>query len=219
MLSQAVTNSSVFWSMAPFAKSHDMAEVFLSRMDDDFLKNLVFIIPAICIIISWFLSSISFRSRRIVRELSVSCQSSVLNEAVSTRLKYHVGEYMAPWWYNRHIGTILPLGYFPNLVYEREIFTVADGCFAVDWYPRKPAVADDRDGRNSVSSRSSQRGYRPTSERSTSSSSSSSPSSSQDLRICVFYPGLSLGSGNVRSELFGVLPVLNSPSLLIHSRN
>ena len=100
------------------------------------------------------------------RELKVLSQSTALNCAVNTRLKTHVGEYQPPWWYNRHLGTAVAFGYNPNLVYEREIFTANDGIFAVDWYPRKPAV-----GRTG-------------------------------MKICLFYPGLGLGSGNKFAQQF-----------------
>ena len=120
----------------------------------------------ILIIVAWvsfccscYLTSQLYRERKAKRKLGISCQDTVSNNRYRKALQ-RVGEYEPPWWYNRHLGTCVPFGYNPNLIYEREIFSAIDGCFAVDWYPCKPR------------------------ER-------------QYLKICVFYPGLGLGSANV----------------------
>ena len=50
-----------------------------------------------------------------------------------------VGHYVPPWWYNLHLGAILPFGASPCLLFDREVYTHPDGTtFAVDWYPVAP---------------------------------------------------------------------------------
>ena len=116
------------------------------------------------------------------RDLFIVCQNSPFNMKVASALRDNVGDYQPPWWYNRHFGTMIPFGYNPNLTYEREIFTVEDACFAVDWFPRKPVQQT---------------------------------SSSTALKICVFYPGLGLGSQNVRLLLMQYLTCpVNTSSFL-----
>ena len=125
------------------------------------------------------------------------------------------------------MGTLLAFGYDPNLVYEREIFTASDGVFAVDWYPRKPppsagaaatAAAAAAAGARAASVRQTRASAAAASSSSSSSSSTSAQSSSSpSLKICVFYPGLGLGSGNVRPScrLFHLaLPRLASPRVI-----
>lgn len=116
--------------------------------------------------ISCFYTAKVYERKR--RDLFIVCQNSPFNIKVASALRDNIGDYQPPWWYNRHFGTMIPFGYNPNLTYEREIFTVEDACFAVDWFPRKPVQQT---------------------------------SSSKAFKICVFYPGLGLGSQNVRSYL------------------
>jgi hypothetical protein len=97
-------------------------------------------------------------------QLCIICRTTFLNEKIVERLRHNVGEYIPPWWYNRHLGAIVPFGFDAKLKYERELFFVEDACFAVDWYPCNPQHI--------------LRGESP-------------------LKICVFYPGLGLGSTNV----------------------
>ena len=99
------------------------------------------------------------------RDLYIVCQNSSFNLKVASNLRDKIGDYVPPWWYNRHFGTMIPFGYNPNITYEREIFTEEDACFAVDWFPMKP-------DKLYIAGRT--------------------------IKICVFYPGLGLGSQNVR---------------------
>ena len=101
------------------------------------------------------------------RDLYIVCQKSAFNLKVASSLRDKIGDYEPPWWYNRHFGTMIPFGYNPNITYEREIFTVDDACFAVDWFPRKP---------------------------------NQQLMAGKTIKICVFYPGLGLGSQNVKNQ-------------------
>ena len=80
-----------------------------------------------------------------------------------------IGEYKPPWWYWSHLGAIFAFGHDPQLRYEREIITHADGSrCAIDWYPRKPTPL-------SISLLANGDGVEP-------------------IKICVFIPGLGLSS-------------------------
>jgi len=66
--------------------------------------------------------------------------TSDFNAWTVSRIKKEVGDYIPPWWYNKHLGSLISFGKSPNLKFERETFTLVDGSvFGVDWYPRKPS--------------------------------------------------------------------------------
>lgn len=130
-------------------------------------SSILFKIAVVIFCISFIYTTKIYHRKQ--RDLLILCENTKLNIRVSTRLKEKIGDYQPPWWYNRHFGTMIPFGYNPDITYEREIFTVEDACFAVDWFPKKPdALLDKTD--------------------------------EERIKICVFYPGLGLGSQNVRSS-------------------
>ena len=46
------------------------------------------------------------------------------------------GSYQAPWWYNKHLASIVHLGTAPDIIYRREILVHDDGnLFSCDWFP------------------------------------------------------------------------------------
>lgn len=133
-------------------------QVYLVNGSSDWLIKITvlsFVISGLCTVKVY---------ERKPRDLYIVCQKSAFNLKVASSLRDKIGDYEPPWWYNRHFGTMIPFGYNPNITYEREIFTVDDACFAVDWFPRKP-------------------NHHLITE--------------QAIKICVFYPGLGLGSQNV----------------------
>lgn len=66
------------------------------------------------------------------------------NEDIVQRIKA-VGNYVAPWWYNPHVHSLIPFGKCLLLPYYREIHIHNDGTsFPVDWYPCKPITNTPR---------------------------------------------------------------------------
>lgn len=87
------------------------------------------------LLVSYFV----FSDRRKSKASYYAYRETKLNKAIVNALQSNVPEYNYPWWYNSHLGSIIPFGHDPDLQYERQIFTNYDeSCFAVDWYPHKP---------------------------------------------------------------------------------
>jgi hypothetical protein len=46
------------------------------------------------------------------------------------------GDYIEPWWYDRHFATVVNIGRAPDIGFRREVMMHEDGStFAVDWHP------------------------------------------------------------------------------------
>lgn len=73
----------------------------------------------------------------------IAFAASVRNTKIAKELIEAIGEFVPPWWYNPHIGTLFPFGHDPNLLYDREVVCIeGDVSIAVDWYKRKPRISD-----------------------------------------------------------------------------
>ena len=107
-----------------------------------FLTNLlnIFILLISCPILIFFLILMYFSSffRRKVGT-TYAFRKTQFNLDLVSKLQETVGHYSPPWWYNLHLGSLLPFGKSPNLLFERQIFIHSDNTeFAVDWYPESP---------------------------------------------------------------------------------
>jgi predicted alpha/beta-fold hydrolase len=68
-----------------------------------------------------------------------ACAETKLNTKIIDSIR-EIGLYCPPWWYSKHLGTLIPFGRDLKLQYEREILVHPDNSeFAADWYPRKPS--------------------------------------------------------------------------------
>lgn len=67
-----------------------------------------------------------------------------LNTWIVEKIQSNVGDYIAPWWYNSHLGSIIPFGHNPNLEYTRQLFDLDHTVFPVDWYPIKPDLHEKK---------------------------------------------------------------------------
>lgn len=77
--------------------------------------------------------------------LFVACANTPFNHRFKHFLLHQVGDFKSPWWYSPHLGTIIPFGHDHSLQFEREILHHDNGaCFAVDWFPRKPSLSEDK---------------------------------------------------------------------------
>jgi len=70
-------------------------------------------------------------------------QTTNFNEEIVNLIRKNVPVYQPPWWYNRNIGSCVPLGFNPKLTYFRQIisepWSKTDSTkFALDWYPGRP---------------------------------------------------------------------------------
>ena len=84
-------------------------------------------------IMSWI-----FSKRKIYTEFTF--QETEFNTLAADKIRLEVGDYVPPWWYNSHIGSLIQFGSSVNLIFEREIFILPDGStFGVDWFPRRPS--------------------------------------------------------------------------------
>lgn len=83
----------------------------------------VFYLPVIFLFVFLFFHvMLKRRNNRIVEDKSFFLfQTNKLNSAVVSKIKDTVGEYLSPWWYNPHLGTIFAFGGDCNLKYHREI--------------------------------------------------------------------------------------------------
>jgi len=60
------------------------------------------------------------------------------NKAVVSSIKDRVGDYVPPnWWYNAHIGSMVPLGCDLPIKYDRQVLEQES---TMDWYPRRPPL-------------------------------------------------------------------------------
>jgi hypothetical protein len=116
----------------------------------------------------YFLSqSPSHRSQQL--QPLILCSANKFNLSVQNLIEKTIGDYRPPWWYNRHLVSIIQFGQRFHLESIDEIFTHEDGShFKVKWYPSKPSM-DDEDfricvfvpGLGSLSTDVSQRRFHP----------------------------------------------------------
>jgi hypothetical protein len=63
-----------------------------------------------------------------------------INEIVAKSIQDAVGDYLPPWWYSAHLGTMISFGHDLELAYETEMIKSQDGGhFQISWYPSKPS--------------------------------------------------------------------------------
>jgi hypothetical protein len=64
--------------------------------------------------------------------------SNKTSREVVDHIHAHVGPYTAPWWYDRHMASLMHLGNPPELDYRRDVLHHPDGTeFSCDWHPTK----------------------------------------------------------------------------------
>jgi hypothetical protein len=74
----------------------------------------------------------------------ILCSENKFNISVQRSLESEVGNYHPPWWYNRHLVSIMQFGQIFPLDCTEEIFTHEDGShFKVKWYPSKPSESEE----------------------------------------------------------------------------
>lgn len=76
------------------------------------------------------------------------CKCTEFNLKVMDKIRKNVGDYNPPWWYNPHIGALIPLGKYHDLAFETEILNYDDIHFPIHWYPFNPIKkkVEDVDG-------------------------------------------------------------------------
>ena len=116
-------------------ESTDNLSVYLSG----YSNLMIFFLPFIVL----FYLLVSEKFEPFKNEISTSYfeySENLANNRIVKAIKTYAGEYSPPFWYNAHLGTLIPFGHDPILKFQREIFTnnEIDGQFAVDWYPKKP---------------------------------------------------------------------------------
>lgn len=73
-------------------------------------------------------------------------QPTSFNSWLHKHLVEKVGHYSPPWWYNMHLGSLVPFGKSPALTFCRENFVHEDETtFSVDWYPCSPPLSLEKE--------------------------------------------------------------------------